>query len=110
MTSLDKAIKQQRRILSGLLKDPLKQLTIELSKLLVNRELLEEKLHAMCLLLKHSKYIYVLDAKRIQLTANISRSDKDDLQFGRDRSYRPYMQHDFKCSDFHLSDAYISKN
>jgi len=48
--------------------------------------------------------------KCVQITANISAADKDNKHFGRDRSYRPYMQGDFEHSDFHLSEAYISKN
>ena len=110
MTTLDKAIKHQRKILSGLLQEPLKQLATELAVLLKNRDLTEKKLSSVCSLLNHCKYLYVLDDNRIQLTANIHPAGKDDSQFGRDRSYRPYMQHDFKHSDFHLSDAYISKN
>jgi hypothetical protein len=54
--------------------------------------------------------MYILDNKRVQITANISALVKDEKQFGRDRSYRPYMQSNFSLSDFHLSEAYISKN
>jgi len=108
--SLDQAIQYQKNILVDILEQPLNQLTLELLQLLDKRELLENKLKSMCVSLTHSKHMYILDNQRVQITANISALDKDERQFGRDRSYRPYMQYDFTHSDFHLSEAYISKN
>jgi hypothetical protein len=61
--------------------------------------------------LDHSKYIYVLNDKGIQLSSTINRFGADTEAIGRDRSQRPYMQHMYdETIDFNLSQVYISRN
>ncbi len=109
-TSIESAIKHQRKILAGILSQPLKVLTRALSNCMDDRQAIEKQLSEHCKLLGQCKYIYVLDHNYIQLTSNLSQDGVDEAHFGRDRSQRPYMQYNFEDSDFYLSEAYISNN
>jgi len=56
------------------------------------------------------KYLYVLDERALQLTANVSKRGLLPEQFGRDRSQRPYLAEALAGEPFSLSDAYLSRN
>ncbi len=75
-----------------------------------DRQKLEVRLRATFPNFKYSKYLYVMDARGIQITSTLLRQGFDASSLNRDRSQRPYMQADFKHTDFFLSEAYISKH
>lgn len=106
---LKDAVTLQRQRLEQQLGERLKQLTQQLAPIMDDREKLEELLSRSCKQLADCKYLYVLDADGIQITANITNQGLDDSQLGRDRSLRPYMSGMFGETDFRLSDAYISR-
>jgi len=107
--SLKHAIAQQKRRLERQLSEPLRHLADQLAPVIDNRKSLEAILSQSCEQLSDCKYLYVLDADGVQLTATISRRGPDQSEFGRDRSLRPYMSGMFGKTNFRLSDAYISR-
>jgi hypothetical protein len=60
--------------------------------------------------LPYCKYLYVLDPRARQITANISRAGLMPEQFGRDRGDRPYLAEALAGAAFSLSESYISRN
>jgi hypothetical protein len=106
---LKETVTQQKKRLKEKLNEPLSKLAEQLAPVMTNRESLENILSQSCERLIDCKYIYVLDAAGVQLTATVSRKDADDGQFGRDRSLRPYMSGMFGETNFRLSDVYISR-
>lgn len=60
--------------------------------------------------LPYSKYLYVLDARARQITANISHDGLLADNLGRDRRDRPYLAEALAGETFSLSEAYISRN
>lgn len=60
--------------------------------------------------LPYCKYLYVLDDKARQITANVSHDGPVPEHAGRDRSERPYMAAALGGESFSLSNAYISRN
>lgn len=72
---------------------------------------LDQHLNEMFQTIEHCKYIYLLDAKGIQVSATVNRYGSDDEGKERDRAHRPYVQPLIQGDlDFHLSEAYISHN
>ena len=108
--TLQSAIKSQRNILIHLLQQPIAQLANDLSAYIDDAKQLEDLLHQAFPIFEHCKYLYVMDAHGVQITQTILESSADIRSKGRDRSSRPYLQHNFKRDDFFLSDAYISKH
>ncbi|MGB0721956.1 MAG: PDC sensor domain-containing protein [Gammaproteobacteria bacterium] len=99
----------------ALLKDMLSEELLDLSKGIIpfmgSASALDDHLHALFSAIKHCKYVYVMDARGVQISGTVTRYGPDDEQRGRDRSSRPYMQHIHSGdTDFKLSQAYISKN
>ncbi len=109
-TVLQKTIAEQRKNLVDLLKKPLAELARKLADDMPDRQKLEVRLRATFPNFKYSKYLYVMDARGIQITSTLLRQGFDASSLNRDRSQRPYMQADFKHTDFFLSEAYISKH
>lgn len=109
-SNLQESIRQQREALTGLLSESLHNLALRCAEVMDNRTLLEALLVDALPSLSYCKYLYVLDASGVQLTDNITQQGHDASQFGRDRMDRPYMQGIIGCTDFKLSDAYISRN
>jgi hypothetical protein len=108
--SLDKAIQSQRDHLTQLLSVSLLPLTQKLASVIHDKAQLETCLINAYTSLPFCKYLYVLDEKGVQLTANIKKIGKDDSQYQRNRASRPYMQIMFSNIDFRLSESYISRN
>lgn len=109
-TVLQQTIAEQRKNLVALLKQPLFELARLLQTDLDDRLALESHLHAAFHRFKYCKYLYVMNARGIQITHTITVDSSDPLSLNRDRSSRPYMQQDFSNNDFSLSEAYISKH
>ncbi|HIO93245.1 MAG TPA: hypothetical protein EYG68_10460 [Leucothrix mucor] len=108
-TPIGESVKRQRELLKDLLSVALSRLAKNIPHSMTDKEGLEDYLLDSCKDLPYCKYLFVLDNEGKQITANLFKHGKDESQYGRDRSSRPYMQgmHDI---DFALSSAYISKN
>ncbi len=109
-SNLQQAIQRQRRILTGWLGSSLSILAEGCQEAWPHRQALEARLEQGLNELPYCKYLYVLDARARQITANLSRSGRLQEYFGRDRGDRPYLAAALAGSVFSLSDAYISRN
>nr|CAA6807890.1 MAG: Unknown protein [uncultured Thiotrichaceae bacterium] len=109
--TLKHSINAQRVVLREVLGDALDKVTSDLPDLMTDVDALDMRLREIFEVLDHCKYLYVLDDKGVQVSANINRYGADKEMRGRDRSMRPYMQHMHDDSvTCHLSEAYISRN
>jgi hypothetical protein len=108
--ALRAAVARQRMLLRGLLKGPLERLARVCGAVWTNRETLERELTEALKSLPSCKYLYVLDERAHQITANVSRRGLLSDHLGRDRSQRPYLSEALSGERFSLSDAYISRN
>ncbi|MCK5897024.1 MAG: PDC sensor domain-containing protein [Cocleimonas sp.] len=107
--AIGKSVKRQRELLNELLGGALTRLVRNILPHMLDKISLESYLLDSCKDLPYCKYLFVLDQQGKQITANLFKHGKDESQFGRDRSKRPYMRNVFE-QDFTLSDAYISGN
>ena len=103
-----KTISQQRETLSEMLRKPLHALAIQCSKVLPDRELLNQLLKAALLDLPYMKFMYAMNTEGRQICDNISHDGLLKKHYSRDRSVRPYFQNLPTDTDFFLSDSYIS--
>lgn len=110
LSSMSSVVAKQRELISSTIKQALEKCTGKLSPVLHDPSTLEGYLTEFQTKLENYKFIYVLDAAGIQITANFSKEGQDESQLGRDRSTRPYMENMFSDNDFELSDSYISRN
>ena len=97
-------------LLRGVLSSPLERLARRCSRIWPDRTALERCLTEGLDALPSCKYIYALDARAHQITANVSTRGLLPEHFGRDRSQRPYLAEALSGEPFSLSDAYISRN
>jgi hypothetical protein len=109
-TNLQEAIQRQRQILKGWLGSSLAILADSCRGCWPDRQALEARLEEGLNELPYCKYLYVLDGRARQITANLTRAGRLEEHFGRDRGERPYLAEALAGSDFSLSDAYISRN
>lgn len=89
---LRESVAQQRELLGGLLYEPLRRLADACSRAWGDRQQMEAILNDAFPSVPYCKFLYVLDAKAVQITSNISREGLVTEHFGRDRSGRPYMR------------------
>jgi hypothetical protein len=109
--SLKHSINAQRALLNDLLGHTLSEISKAFAALLTDEERLNRHLQEVFRSLDYCKYMYVLDEKGVQVSATVNRYGLDNESIGRDRSSRPYMHHmGNERIDFHLSEAYISRN
>jgi hypothetical protein len=108
--TLHESINRQRRILSDWLSAPLIRIAEDCRQRWPDRQALEARLMEGLAELPYCKYLYLLDARAHQITANASRTGLLEEHFGRDRSDRPYLAAALGGEPFSLSDAYISRN
>jgi hypothetical protein len=108
--TLQEAIHRQRRILAGWLASSLSIIADGCREVWPDRNRLEARLLQGMDDLPYCKYLYVLDARARQLTANVSRKGMLAEHYGRDRSDRPYLADALAGVPFSLSEAYISRN
>ncbi|OYY93828.1 MAG: hypothetical protein B7Y41_09770 [Hydrogenophilales bacterium 28-61-23] len=109
-SSLQEAIQRQRRILEGWLASSLSILAEGCRECWPDRQRMEARLVLGMEELPYCKYLYVLDVKARQLTANVTRAGLLEAHFGRDRSDRPYLEAALAGAEFSLSESYISRN
>lgn len=91
-----------------MLRQPLQTLATQCSKVLPDRELLNQLLKAALLDLPYIKFMYVMNTDALQICDNVSHDGLLQEHFGRDRSVRPYIKSLPANAEFFLSDAYIS--
>ncbi|MDR3395632.1 MAG: PDC sensor domain-containing protein [Parasulfuritortus sp.] len=108
--SLQDAILRQRSILKGWLASSLTILAEGCRDAWPDRAALERRLEEGMAELPYCKYLYVLDDRARQITANLSRRGLLPEHFGRDRSERPYLAEALAGARSSLSEAYISRN
>lgn len=109
-TILQGSIDRQRSILKGWLASTLTDLAGDCGSVWPDRQALEERLLAGLAELPYCKYLYLLDDRARQITANASRTGLLEAHYGRDRRDRPYLADALAGDPFSLSDAYISRN
>ncbi|MFZ0255408.1 MAG: PDC sensor domain-containing protein [Gammaproteobacteria bacterium] len=108
--SLQIAIKRQRTSLRDRLHSSLEGLASRCVEVWPDRGALEARLADGLLTIPYCKYLYGLDSRARQITANITRQGLNTAYFARDRSNRPYMVEAIAGQRFSLSEAYISRN
>jgi len=108
--SIADVVAGQREALKQTIAPKLKSFSQKLSFVMDDQSILEAKLFGLKSTLEHYKYIYVLDADGVQITATLSKEGSVEDHLGRDRSHRPYMEGMFDGRDFKLSESYISRN
>ena len=106
---IGESVKRQRQLLNDLLGVSLTRLVRHIIPHMSDKSSLETYLLDSCKDLPYCKYLFVLDNKGKQITANLFKNGKDQSQFGRNRFQRPYMK-GVLDQDFILSDANISRN
>lgn len=107
---LHDSIREQRRMLAYMLAISMHSSARRISPHLENRHSLEMLLLDEINAMQYCKFLYVMDLRGRQITANATRQGLDTTQFGRDRSQREYMQGLSGAINFRLSNAYISLN
>lgn len=105
---LVKSIIKQREMIKGLIAGKVAEVAQRCADIMNDRTALEKLLEKNIQQLEYCKYIYVLNAKAIQLTSNITRTGQNASHFDRDRADRPYMPNESDNKNLHLSEAYIS--
>lgn len=108
--SLKEAIARQRQILKGWLASSLSILAEGCREAWPDRARLEAILREGMEELPYCKYLYVLDDRARQVTANLTRTGTLPEHYGRDRGERPYLAEALGGAVFSLSDAYLSRN
>jgi hypothetical protein len=108
--TLQTAVARQRMLLSSRLSGPMHRLAMDCAAVWPQRTDLESVLDKGLELLPYCKYLFILDDKARQITANLSHQGPLAENFGRDRSGRPYLADAIAGEKFSLSNAYISRN
>ena len=108
--ALQTAVASQRMLLSSRLSSPMRRLAVDCVAVWPDRAELENVLTNGLELLPYCKYLFILDDKARQITANLSRNGLLPENLGRDRSDRPYLADAIAGEKFSLSNAYISRN
>jgi len=109
-SNLKQAIRMQREKLTAILSEEMHKLAMVCAQQLNNRDALELLLSEALPRLSFCKHLYALNTDGIQITDNITQTQKDTAHFGRNRVDRPYMEGIIGTTDFKLSETYISRN
>jgi len=104
------SINKQRILLAKSLSEPLKQLAQQCAEIDLDINIINQTLLAGFNTIAHCTFLYMLDPRGVQISANISKDGLLMEHFARDRTQRPYMKETVPESGFLLSDAYISLN
>lgn len=110
LSSMENVVVKQRELLQETIENQLRPFAQQLSPYINDRVALEKELERLKSMLKHYKYVYVLNEKGEQITANITPDSRDDSRLGVNRSKRPYMEGMFTGKNFNLSEGYVSRN
>jgi hypothetical protein len=105
---LKQRILRQRATLYNMLIDPMQRVARRCAKVWQDRPALDQLLLESIPKVPYVTYLYALDTRSRQISANASPDGLIESDFGRDRSQRPYMQNLAENRDMTLSEAYIS--
>ena len=108
--AIQTAVARQRMLLRSRLSGPMHRLAMDCIAVWPERSKLESVLEKGLKLLPYCKYLFILDDKASQITANLSQQGMLPENYGRDRSGRPYLAEAIAGEKFSLSNAYISRN
>jgi hypothetical protein len=108
--ALQATIARQRMQLYGRLSSIFARLRAQCCARWGDPDALEALLSETMQTLPYCKYLYVLDERGRQITANATPAGLLPEHLGRDRSSRPYMAEALAGADFSLSPAYLSRN
>ncbi|MCF7984519.1 MAG: PDC sensor domain-containing protein [Thiohalocapsa sp.] len=108
--ALQATIARQRMQLYGRLSSIFARLRTQCVARWGDTDALEALLRETMQTLPYCKYLYVLDERGRQITANATPAGLLPAHRGRDRSARPYMAEALAGADFSLSPAYLSRN
>lgn len=103
------AVHRQRIALAEILSQPLAKLAIKCEPVWDDRKELGKVLLNGFPTVPFAVYMYVIDARGIQISDNVSIAGLHPDHYGRDRSSRPYMRESVPSWGFLLSDAYLSR-
>ena len=105
---LKQRILRQRAMLHNMLIDPMHRVAKRCAKVWDDKPALDQLLLESIQKVPYVTYLYALDTRGRQISANASPDGLLQEDFGRDRSSRPYMQNLPEDRDMSLSEAYIS--
>ncbi len=105
---LKQRILRQRAMLHNMLVDPMQRVARRCAKVWDDKPALDALLLESIPKVPYVTYLYALDARGHQVSANASPDGLLEQDFGRDRSHRPYMRNLPPDKDMSLSEAYIS--
>jgi hypothetical protein len=108
--ALQNIVNSQRLLLGSRLSGQLARLSEQCVEAWPDRAGLEKVLARGLEMMPYCKYLFVLDANAVQITANMSHTGPIEASLGRDRSDRSYLADALAGEVFSLSDAYISRN
>jgi hypothetical protein len=107
-SQLRELIARQRTSLYNMLLDPMQRAARRCAKVWGDKKALDEALLHQLQRLPYATFMYVLDSKARQISANASHTGLVNKDFERDRSDRPYMQRLDPHREMSLSEAYLS--
>ena len=105
---LKQRILRQRATLHNMLIDPMQRVARRCAKVWNDRAALDQLLLKSIPKVPYVTYLYAVDTRGQQVSANASPEGPIESDFGRDRSQRPYMHNLSENRDMTLSEAYIS--
>ncbi|MEK6749121.1 MAG: PDC sensor domain-containing protein [Pseudomonadota bacterium] len=106
--TIQHSIAYQREALIYRLAKPMEKLADACRKVWGDREKLDNVLRKRLRKLPNCKYLYALNADKIQISDNVSHAGILVADFGRERASRPYMLNVSAQTHFVLSQTYIS--
>lgn len=108
-TTLRQSINEQRSQLAARMAEPMAELAAAAALCWGDREAIDALLVQGLPTLPNGKFLYAIDSMGVQNSSNISQQGLLGGDFGRDRSYRPYVRQLTPGTDYLLSEAYISE-
>jgi hypothetical protein len=106
--TLQEAVAQQRVELKKIIEDPLRNAAAACRRNWGDRFALNAELARQFPNVPHCRYLYAMDLNGVQISDNVGADGPTDCDFGRDRSYRPYMRESQPATGFLLSRSYIT--
>ncbi len=105
---LHERVLRQRATLYNMLLDPMHRVAKRCAEMLQDKAQLDRLLIGSIPKVPYVTFLYALDLRGKQLSANAASGELIEKDYGRDRSSRPYMLSVKPDSDMSLSGAYIS--
>ena len=106
--NLQQRILQQRTLLTNMLLDPMHRAATRCAAVWNDKGLLDAALMDTIRQIPYCTYLYAMNQRGRQISANASHDGLIEKDYHRDRSTRPYMQQLSREGKMSLSNAYIS--